>query len=79
MGSRYFRPEAEEDPKYLKIVFDDGSVSGEEYSIVTVFSCWHKSHQDALEASGALERGWHSYKVNVMILTQEVALEIFFI
>jgi hypothetical protein len=51
------------DPKYIKIVFDDGAVSGKEEAICAVFSCWHKSHQATLEENGALERGWRCYGI----------------
>ncbi len=46
------------DPKFIKIMFDDGVISGKEVAICAVFSCWRKAHQDSLEANGALEHGW---------------------
>jgi hypothetical protein len=56
-----------DDPKYIKIVFDDGVISGKEEAICAVFSCWHKSHQAALEENGALERGWHCYGSDTLV------------
>jgi hypothetical protein len=48
-----------DDPKYIKITFDDGKLSGKEKRICTIYSCWHKSYPAALEANGALARGFH--------------------
>jgi hypothetical protein len=45
-----------DDPKYITITFDDGTVTGSVNKICAVFSCWHKSHQTALNADGALAR-----------------------
>jgi hypothetical protein len=48
-----------DDPKFIKITFDDGKQSGKEATIYAVYSCCHKAHQAALEANGAEEQGWH--------------------
>jgi len=48
----------DDDPRYIKITFDDGILSGSPKTICGIFSCWHKAHQVALEADGALKRGW---------------------
>ncbi len=48
-----------DDPKYVTITFDDGKLSGKEKRICAIYSCWHKSHHAALEADGALARGFH--------------------
>ncbi len=47
-----------DDPRYIKIRFDNQGVTGKTESICTIYSCWHKLHQVALEAGGALSRGW---------------------
>ena len=50
-----------DDPKFIKINFQDGALGddAEANTICAIFSCWHKAHRAALEADGALERGWH--------------------
>jgi hypothetical protein len=46
------------DPKFIKVTFDDGSLSGKEDYICAIYSCWYKAHQGSLEANGAVEGGW---------------------
>ncbi len=48
----------EMDPKFIMIQFDDGRTIEKKETICAIFSCWHKFHQAALEADGALARGW---------------------
>lgn len=53
-----------DDPKFIKITFHDGEDRDADVdAICGVFSCWHKAHQAALEADGALERGWHCSEI----------------
>jgi hypothetical protein len=40
-------------PRYIKVTFVDGILIGSPKTI-----CGHKAHQVALEADGALKRGW---------------------
>jgi len=53
-----------DDPKLIKITLDDGMISGRTKTICGIFSCWHKTHQVALEADGALKRGWRCCESN---------------
>jgi len=53
-----------DDPKFIKITLDDGMISGRTKTICGIFSCWHKTHQVALEADGALKRGWRCCESN---------------
>lgn len=56
-----------DDPKYIKLLFE-GSDYVEKEEICGYYSCWHKSHRAALEAEGALARGW-CFDDTVSVLT----------
>jgi hypothetical protein len=47
------------DPKFISITFDDGTLTGKPQKICAIYSCWHKSHQACIEAEGAVVRGQH--------------------
>ncbi len=56
-GEGWVNGSGTDDPKFIQVAFNDGTLSGKKDAICTVFSCWHKAHQAVLEANGALERG----------------------
>jgi len=58
-ANRSTNARADDDAKFFKLEFESNEQGKSDIiQVCGIYSCWHKAHLNALEATGATERGW---------------------